>query len=158
MDTLPHRTGRSRLPGIRLAGEVPEKVRIISVSRGTPLVGRTVSVFYHPVELIGADGVSSRTIEALVDTGASYLTAPATLLAELGIEPIERETFVLADGREVERDIGEVRVRIMGRTATTSVVFVRDSDPVLLGSHALEAVRLAVDPRSESLIAFTPLL
>ena len=158
METLPHHSEKTRLPGMRATGKPPEKVRVLSVSRGTPLVGKTVSVFYHPVELIGADGVSSRTIEAIVDTGASYLSIPATLLAELGIEPTERETFVLADGREAERDIGEVRVRILGRTATTGVIFGIGSDPILLGAHALESVRLAVDPRSESLIAFTPLM
>ena len=158
MDSLPHHTARARLPGMRIAGEVPEKVRVIRRSRGTPLVGQTVSVFNHPVEIIGADAVSSRTLEAIVDTGASYLTVPAALLAELGIEATDRETFVLADGREVERDVGEVRVRILGRTATTTVIFAVGSDPVLLGAHALESLRLAVDPRSESLIAFTPLL
>ena len=160
MDSLPHHTARARLPGMRVAGEVPEKVRVIRRSRGTPLVGQTVSVFNHPVEIIGADSVSSRTLEAIaiVDTGASYLPVPAALLAELGIEATDREIFVLADGREVERDVGEVRVRILGRTATTIVIFAVGSDPVLLGAHALESLRLAVDPRSESLIAFTPLL
>lgn len=84
MNKLPHHTERARLPGIRRGGESPEKVKIIRQSRGTPLVGKTVTVFSHPVELLGSDRVTSRTINAIVDTGASYLTAPATLLAELG--------------------------------------------------------------------------
>ena len=158
MEKYPHNAERARLPGIRRAGESPAKGKSIYSSRGTPLVGQTVTVFSHPVELIGADGVTSRTIEAIVDTGASYLTAPQGLLRELGILAEERVPLRLADGRRVERDLGEARVRILGRRATTSVVFAIDSDPILLGSHALEAVRLAVDPYSQRLVDFTPLL
>ena len=158
MDSLPHHTARARLPSMRIAGEVPEKVRVIRRSRGTPLVGQTVSVFRHPVELIAVDGHASRSVEAIVDTGATFLTAPQTLLRELCVEATERVPLRLADGRVVERDLGEVRVRIMARTATTGVIFGTGTDPVLLGSHALEGLRLAVDPSSESLIAFTPLL
>ena len=157
MDTLPHNTERARLPSIRRVGEPIERGKIVS-SKGTPLVGETVTLFRHTVEIIGADGVSSRSIEAIVDTGASYLTAPETLLRELGIEAEERIPLRLADGRRVERELGEVRVRIMGRTATTGVIFAVGSDPILLGSHALEAVRLAVDPWSKRLVDFTPFL
>ena len=158
MDELPHHTERARLPGIRRAGESPAKGKIIRSSRGTPLVGKTVTVFSHPVELIGADGVATRTIEAIVDTGASYLTAPQSLLRELGIVAEERVPLRLADGRRVERDLGEVRIRLLGRQATTSVVFAIGTDPILLGSHALESVRLAVDPWGQRLVDFTPFL
>ncbi len=157
MDSLPHHTARARLPGMRMAGEVPVNGKIIS-SRGTPLVGETVTAFRHTVELISVDGHASRSLEAIVDTGATFLTAPQTLLRELGVEATERVPLRLADGRVVERDLGEVRVRIMGRTATTAVIFGTATDSLLLGSHALEGLRLAVDPSSESLVAFTPLL
>ena len=157
MDKLPHHSGRARLPSIRPAGQQIPNGKVIS-SKGTPVVGETVSVFRHPVEIMGADGVSFRSVEAIVDTGASYLTAPQSILRELGIEPQERIPFRLADGRRVERSLGEARVRIMGRTATTGIVFAMDSDPILLGSHALEAVRLSVDPWGKRLVDFTPFL
>ena len=69
---------------IRRVGDPVEKGKVMS-SIGTPLVGETVSVFSHTREIIGADGVSSRNIEAKVDTGASFLAVPETLLRELGI-------------------------------------------------------------------------
>ena len=86
------------------------------------------------------------------------MTAPETLLRELGIEPAERIPLRLADGRRVERELGKVRVRVMGRTATTGVIFAVGSDPILLGSHPLEAVRFAVDPWNKRLADFTPFL
>ena len=64
----------------------------------------------------------------------------------------------MADGRAVERDLGEARVRIMGRIATTSVIFAAGSDPALLGSHTLEALRLSVDPWNKRLVDFTRFL
>ena len=157
MDTLPHNSERARLPSVRRAGERIESGKIAS-SKGTPVVGVAVSVFRHAVELIGADHTSTRTVDAIVDTGASFLTAPQTVLRELGIVAGERIPLRLADGSVVERDLGEVRVRIMGRMATTSVIFGADSDPILLGSHALEAVRLSVDPWGKRLVDFTPFL
>lgn len=153
----PHHSGRARLPSIRISGQIVESGKTRS-SKGTPLVGETVSVFRHNIELIGVDTTSARTIDAIVDTGASFLTAPQTILRELGVVADERIPLRLADGSVVERDLGEVRVRIMGRTATTAVIFGTDSDHTLLGSHALEAVRLAVDPWGQRLVDFTPYL
>ena len=46
----------------------------------------------------------------------------------------------------------------MGRTATTRVIIARGSDPVLLGSHAHEALRLSVDPWNKRLADSTPFL
>ena len=52
MDTLPHNSERARLPSIRRSEERIESGKIVS-SKGTPVVGETVSVFRHTVELIG---------------------------------------------------------------------------------------------------------
>lgn len=156
MSSLPHHHEVARLPSIRRRGELPETGKIIS-SKGTPLLGEAVTVFRHPVELIGPDGVTSRTVDAIVDTGATFLTAPQSVLRELNIVAEQSVPLRLADGSVVERDLGEVRVQIMDRTATTSVIFGADSDPILLGSHALEAVRLAVDPWGKRLVDLTPL-
>jgi predicted aspartyl protease len=40
------------------------------------------------------------TVEALVDTGATYVSLPASRARQLGIQPAERRTFVLAEGSE----------------------------------------------------------
>ena len=53
------------------------------------------------VEAAGPDGASV-TLDALVDTGATYTLAPASVLRRLGVEPIGRQTFLIADGSRVE--------------------------------------------------------
>jgi predicted aspartyl protease len=98
------------------------------------------------------------SIEALVDTGATYSKLPAPLLARLGITPQARATFVLADGREVARDIGHGWIRVAGRSAVTIFVFGESDAGPLLGAYALEGLRLAPDPVGRRLLPVPGLL
>ena len=117
-----------------------------------------MGTFSVPMEVGTLDGQSYETIEALVDTGASYTVAPAGLLNRLGITPREHIEFELADGRIIELGIGEARVRIDGRDAVTLVVFGEEGVSPLLGAYTLEGVRLAVDPLRQLLVPTRALL
>src|SRR5712691_30987 len=55
------------------------------------------------------DPSSEGSVEVLVDTGALFSYIPADLLTRLGIAPTEQATFQLADGRRIERPVGEAR-------------------------------------------------
>ncbi|MFQ5723671.1 MAG: aspartyl protease family protein [Terriglobia bacterium] len=85
-------------------------------------------------------------VEALVDTGALYSIIPASRLKELGIEPQERQLFRLADGREIEREVGVARFGYNGRMGVSKVVFGEGGDATVLGVVALEELGLEVDP------------
>lgn len=93
------------------------------------------------------------TVNALVDTGATYVTVPATQLRGLGIEPTDRRTFVLADGRTAECDVGFAMVSLDGRHAPTLVVFGDEASEPLIGAVILETLGLAVDPVGKRLIS-----
>ena len=99
----------------------------------------------------GADG-PFESLEALVDTGATYTLAPAPLLRQLGVEPIDRITFIIADGSRMQQEIGEAVIRLDGRQRTTLVVFGDEGANTLLGAYTLEAFSLGVDPRNRRLI------
>src|SRR3970040_2760819 len=79
-----------------------------------------MGTFRVSIEVGDPAGQRYETVEALVDTGATYATLPAPLLHALGVVPHARETFVLADGRRVERDIGRTWIRVDGRTESPS--------------------------------------
>ena len=98
------------------------------------------------------DGQHSRDIEATVDTGAAYTTLPARLLRELGVAPMGKRRFLLADGRRIEMEYGEARASINGEQVTTLVVFGEDDAPALLGAYTLEGLALAVDPVEQRLV------
>ena len=120
--------------------------------------GGEVGTFRVSIEIGDPAGQRYETVEALVDTGATYTTVPAPILARLGVVPHVRDTFLLADGRRVERDIGRAWVRGDGRAELTLVVFGDADAPSLLGAYALEGLRLAADPVGRRLIPVPGLL
>ena len=80
--------------------------------------------------------------------------------ARVGIQATEVRTFRLADGREVERPVGEAILEAEGLWGATRIVFARPGDGSLLGLHALEGLGLEVDPgdrtlrRTDAFLAF----
>ena len=109
--------------------------------------------FYWPVGVRSVDRERMETVDALVDTGASYSMFPRSMLERLGIWRLERVGFELADRSVVEYDVGEAQLRVNGRERTTSVMFGEDEDEPLLGANALQEFLLVVDPVAEELIS-----
>jgi predicted aspartyl protease len=64
---------------------------------------------------------------------------------------VEKVKFRTIDNRTIERYVGEVVVECMGRKATTIVVFTEEKDNEVLGLHALEGLRLEVNPVTKQL-------
>ncbi len=113
---------------------------------------KVVGTFRVQIEIGDPTGQRFESVEALVDTGATYTTLSASLLARLGVVPHARDAFILADGRRVERDIGRTWVRVDGRAELTLVVFGDPDSPSLLGAYTVEGLRLAADPVGRRLI------
>lgn len=117
-----------------------------------------MGTFRVPIDIGDPEGQQWETVEALVDTGASYTVVASDLLSRLGVRPAQRWPFELADGREVEREIGYTMVRIDRESAPTIVVFGPEGREALLGAYTLEGLRLAADPVRRRLIRVPGLL
>ena len=50
--------------------------------------------------------------EALVDTGASITAVPGSLLDELGITPLFKQSFRFGQGDVKEMDVGQAWIRV----------------------------------------------
>ncbi len=111
-----------------------------------------MGTFNWPIRISSMDGQHTQEIEATVDTGAAYTTLPTRLLRELGVEPMAKRRFLLADGRRIEMNIGRAWATIDGDSEVTLVVFGEDDAPALLGAYTLEGLGLAVDPTSQRLV------
>ena len=111
-----------------------------------------MGTFTWPLRISGMDDQETVEVEATVDTGAAYTTMPARLLHKLGIPPMGTRTFLLADGRRVDMEIGRAWATINGASEVTLVVFGDDDAPALLGAYTLEGLGLAVDPTSQRLV------
>jgi clan AA aspartic protease len=117
-----------------------------------------VGTFHVAVEVGNANGSQWEFVEAPVDTGASHSIFPARLLRELGVEPIERWPFRLADEHQREFEVGQARLRMYGRERVSTVVFGDDTMQPLLGAITLEDFMLAVDPVQQRLVEVPGLL
>jgi clan AA aspartic protease len=95
----------------------------------------------------------SRTVELLVDSGASYSLLPADVWRELELEPQETLEFFLADGTKIQRDASECKIRLNGKERHTPVILGVEGDEPLLGVITLENLGLMLDPFKRSLHA-----
>ena len=91
-------------------------------------------------------------VQAAVDTGATMVTLPASILRGLDVPPMETQTAEFANGEVREVAVGETWVRVDGQVVWTPVVFNDEGTPPLLGAMALEQARLAVDPVRQRLV------
>lgn len=117
-----------------------------------------VGTFRVAMEIGNAEGTSFELVEVLVDTGASYSWVPGSILHRLGVVAGLRFPFILADGRRIEREMAETRVRLDGQTRTTLVVFGDEGTQPLLGAYTLEGFGLAPDPVNRRLVPVPGLL
>lgn len=85
-------------------------------------------------------------LEFLIDSGAVYSVVPASVLRKLGIKPLGREEFRLADGSKIIRKKGIALFRYGKRVGGADVIFGEKGDSVLLGALTLEALGLILDP------------
>ena len=95
----------------------------------------------------------SRTVELLVDSGASYSLLPQDVWQDLGLEPQESLTFTLADGTKIDRDASECKIRLNGKERHTPVILGQADDEPLLGVITLENLGLVLDPFKRTLHA-----
>lgn len=111
-----------------------------------------MGTFSIPISIGDQEREHWTTLDALVDTGASITSAPASVLRELGIEPMTRQSFQFGQGEVRLMDVGQPWVRIKGREVVTLVLFNEEGTLPLLGALALEGVFMGVDPVAKRLV------
>ena len=57
-----------------------------------------MDTFYMAIELGDEEGANWRTLDALVDTGASTTSVPASILRGLGVRPVSNRTVSFRPG------------------------------------------------------------
>ena len=108
--------------------------------------------FNWPVGVWSADGERLETVDALVDTGASYSVFPRRMLERLGIAPEGRDEFELADGSVIERDLGHARLILDGRERIRTMMFGGDDVEPLIGADTLQGFLMLVDSDAHRLV------
>ena len=94
----------------------------------------------------------TETVEFLVDSGALYPLVPRPILQGLGINPLRMQTFRLANGQTIERQIGVALFKYRDSVGGATVIFGEEEDSTLLGAYALESMGLSLDPVRRQLV------
>jgi len=80
-----------------------------------------------------------------VDSGAVYCVVEKETLEKLGIKPHSKRKFILANGDEIEKEIGDAFFIYRDQKASAPVVF-GDKGIFLLGATTLENLGLILNP------------
>ena len=107
----------------------------------------------HVTVTIRATQKSRNKYEAifLVDTGSSDSMAPRAELKKIGITPIDKKIYELADGSKREYEFGIAVIEFMGEITAGRIIFGPDDVEPILGVEALESVGIIVDPKKRTL-------
>ena len=97
------------------------------------------------------NGSTSYEEKFLVDTGATDSSIPASALQSIGVAPVGKMAYELADGSTREYAFGLARIEFMGDITAGRVIFAPEGSEPLLGVTALESVGILVDPVTRTL-------
>ena len=90
--------------------------------------------------------------DALVDTGATMLSVPKRMIAELGLKRFRTRHARTTSGVSEFDLYGTVQLTVQGRDCRVDVAEVPDACPVLIGQVPLELLDFVVDPTAQRLI------
>lgn len=93
----------------------------------------------------------SFTSTFLVDTGCLDSMAPSAQLRKIGIEPVRKELYELANGERKEYELGYGEMTFMGKSVPGQIIFGPDDCEPILGVITLESAGFVVDPIAERL-------
>lgn len=111
-----------------------------------------MGTFRYEIAVGDFEGRQFETVDALVDTGATYTSVPADILERLGISPQEQRPFILANGQQVNYGLAWVRIRLDGREEPSLAIFGESGSQTLLGAFTLEGFGLGVDSVNQRLV------
>ena len=87
----------------------------------------------------------------LVDTGAIDSMVPAKHLRSIGIIARGSRTYQLADGTDVEYEVGVGDFEFLDAIVGATVIFGNDDSEPILGVTALESAGIVVEPLTQEL-------
>lgn len=110
-------------------------------------------LFRAKQQLIAREDVRKVEVtDALVDTGATGLSMPKWMIAQLGLEPTRTRRARTSAGPVTVQVHGTVRLTIQGRDCPSEVNELPDDCPMLIGQVPLELLDFVVDPVNQRLI------
>jgi len=106
---------------------------------------------------IPADKVRRLTLRGVVDSGATRLVVPESVVRKLGLSATGEATVRYADGRTRQRRIVQgVQLTYGGRSGVFSAIVEPDRESALIGAIVLEDLDFVVDCIAQTLVPRDP--
>ena len=103
-------------------------------------------MFLAQAGAINPEDVRQLTVDgALVDTGATGLCLPISLIERLGLAPVGKRTARTAAGIAERTVYSEVEYTLLQRSSTIRVTDLPEGSPILVGHIIMETLDLWVD-------------
>lgn len=102
--------------------------------------------------------LTTKPLEALVDTGSELTWLPADVLKQAGITPRRKRIFATATQQKIERAVGYAILSAEGYETNDEVVFAESGDMALLGVRTLEGFGVMVDNIAHRFVATTTIV
>ena len=111
-----------------------------------------MGTFAAHIGVSDGNGGYTQWVDALVGTGATFTVLSDYVLREqVGVQPEGTMEFTLADGRKALFPVGEARLSVEGREATSRVVFDEEGQ-YLVGATMLQVLGLIPDTTNHKLV------
>lgn len=123
-------------------GRVIEKVKVSNV----------YDIYDESKGSIIKEKIRSVEIEAIVDTGATYLCLPPSQIEKLGLLFHKSIQIKTANGSADRRTFEGAKVELKGRSFVMEVMENDEHTPALIGYLVLEAMDFVVDPKTQAVI------
>ena len=122
-------------------GRVVEKVKVKNY----------VDVFQPSQGLLPEDQIRTVEVDAVVDTGATYLCLPPSVIAQLGLLYSHLSSVTTANGDVERRIFAGADIAVKERNVQMQVMENDEHTPPLIGYLILEALDFVVNPKTQGL-------
>ena len=110
-----------------------------------------MATFFYPITVSGPYG--QYTVEAVVDSEATFTVVPEPALVEMGIEPVRVVRLRNSDGSFRFRQLGRALTTVAGVEDLGPVLFGDAGEPTTLGRVTLDVLLLKADPSSRQILS-----
>ena len=102
--------------------------------------------------LLNEAEIRTTEVNAIVDTGATYLCLPPAVISKLGLPLHKAVQIRTANGRASRRIYKGAEIELKGRSFEMEVMENDVETPALIGYLVLEAMDFVLDPKTQAVI------
>ena len=123
-------------------GRVIEKIKIYNI----------VDLINVQTGLIGKDKIRNTEVDAIVDTGATFVCLSRKDIEKLGLQYHRTTKIRTANGQARRRIFEGAKVELKDRSIEMPIMENDEDTPALIGYLLLEALDYVIDPKTQAVI------